>query len=189
MHPEHASRVFAAATDREMLADLRTLQLVILEDGNIGGLNGVLLGAAAEAGLRGACLMGEIPHFFAQLPYTKASLAVLEVFTKIADIQIDFTELSEQARNMEQKLGELLEQMQQAYEKENPPEEESVQSEPAEEEGLPAADEERIEGLFERAGKDRASAYELKRELDRLGVFPQYEDRFLDLFKKPGSGL
>ncbi len=34
--------------------------------------------------------------------------------------------------------------------------------------------------------KDRTKAYELKRELDRLGLYREYEDRFLDLFKKPG---
>jgi len=44
----------------------------------------------------------------------------------------------------------------------------------------------RIEGLFEQAGKDRSKAFELKQELDRLGVFKEHEDRFLDLFKKPG---
>ena len=51
-------------------------------------------------------------------------------------------------------------------------------------------DERRIEGLFEQATKDRSKAFELKRVLDRLGVFKQYEDRFLDLFKKgrPGAG-
>jgi hypothetical protein len=38
--------------------------------------------------------------------------------------------------------------------------------------------------LFERAVKDRSKAFELKQELDRLGVFKDYEDRFLDLFKK-----
>ena len=32
--------------------------------------------------------------------------------------------------------------------------------------------------------RDRAKAIELKQELDRLGVFKDYEDRFLDLFKK-----
>jgi hypothetical protein len=34
------------------------------------------------------------------------------------------------------------------------------------------------------AAKDRSKAFELKQELDRLGVFKEYEDRFLDLFKK-----
>ena len=33
---------------------------------------------------------------------------------------------------------------------------------------------------------DRSKAYELKRELDRLELYKDYEDRFLDLFKKPG---
>jgi uncharacterized protein len=30
-----------------------------------------------------------------------------------------------------------------------------------------------------------AKAFELKQELDRLGVFKEYEDRFLDLFRDP----
>lgn len=50
---------------------------------------------------------------------------------------------------------------------------------------LSARDESHIERLFEEATQDRSKAYELKRELDRLEVFADYEDRFLDLFKKP----
>lgn len=42
-----------------------------------------------------------------------------------------------------------------------------------------------LETLFEQAKVDRSKAYELKRELDRLGVFAQFEDPFLDLFEKP----
>jgi hypothetical protein len=55
-----------------------------------------------------------------------------------------------------------------------------------EEPRISPADERRIERLFEAARQDRSKAYELKGELDRLGVFDLYEDRFLDLFKKPG---
>ena len=40
--------------------------------------------------------------------------------------------------------------------------------------------------MFAKAREDRAKAFELKEELDRLGVFDQYEDRFLDLFKTGG---
>ena len=116
MHPEHPSRVFGAATDVESLAELKRLELELLEDGQIGGLNGVLLGVAAESGLRGACLLGEMPHMFAQLPFPKASLVVLEAFSTITNIQIDFTELSEQAREVEHKLGELLEKVKEALE-------------------------------------------------------------------------
>ena len=96
----------------------------ILEDGHIGGLNGVLLGAAAESGLRGACLLGEMPHIFTQLPYPKAAPAILEVFTTIAGIELDFSELSEQARIMEQQLGELLSRVEKEYGAHFPAEEE-----------------------------------------------------------------
>jgi hypothetical protein len=112
-------------------------------------------------------------------------LAVLKAFKSIADIEIDFTELAKQAKEMEQKLGELLVQMQQAIEQQSPGEEDAVQQEPAEEEELGIEDREGIERLFERAKQDRSTAYELKRELDRLGVYREFEDRFLDLFKKP----
>ena len=184
MHPEHPSRVFGAATDDQGLEELKRLELEFLADGHIGGLNGVLLGAAAESGLRGTCLLGEMPHIFSQLPFPKASQAILEVFITIAGIELDFTELKERARIMEQQLGELLAQVEKAYGQQPPAEEEGYRSEPAEEPGLKPTDEQRIQDLFQRAEKDRSKAFELKQELDRLKIFKDYEDRFLDLFKK-----
>jgi proteasome assembly chaperone (PAC2) family protein len=183
MHPANPARVFVAATDHEYLTELKQQGLPAIDDGHIGGLNGVLLGVAVENGLRGACLLGEMPHIFAQVPFPKAALAVLEAFGPMADLQIDFTELAEQAGNMDQKLGELLVQMQQAIEQQTPAEQHSAAQEP-DEDRLGQDDMQRIERLFEQAMQDRANAYELKHELDRLGVFKEYEDRFLDLFKK-----
>ncbi len=190
MHPGHDSRVFGVATDENTLTELKRYRLEIVKDGQIGGLNGVLLGAAAERSLQGACLLGEIPHIFAQFPFPKASLAVLEVFMKISGIELDLTELSAQAREMEERLGEILGQMEQAIaQQQQQPgaeiEEEGAESETFEPEGIRPEDEKRLEELFTRARQDRSVAYELKRELDRLGVYGEYEDRFLDLFKKP----
>jgi proteasome assembly chaperone (PAC2) family protein len=186
MHPSQRSRVFAAATDNESLEELKRLELEVLEDGQIGGLNGVLLGAATERGLRGACLLGEMPHIFTQLPYPKASRAILEVFTTMAGIELDFTELDEQVRLMEQQLEEILAQIKKMQGGEAGGEEEGFNPEPVEEERISAADRNRLESLFEQATKDRSKAFELKQVLDRLGVFKDYENRFLDLFKKAG---
>src|SRR5262245_34410663 len=108
MRPEDHCRVFGAATDAEGVQELRQLELEVMNEGNIGGLNGVLLGAAAEAGLRGACLLGEMPHVFAQLPFPKASLASLETFTTMTGIELDFGELEERARGTEQQPGGLM---------------------------------------------------------------------------------
>jgi proteasome assembly chaperone (PAC2) family protein len=187
MHPSQPSRVFAAATGLEGLEDLKRLELEVLEDGHIGGLNGVLLGAAAESNLRGACLLGEMPHLFTQVPYPKASLAILEVFAVIAHVEIDFTELAEQARLMDEQLEQVLsriEKSEEVEEEEEATEEPANEEEEKEEDGPDPAQRQRIEKLFSRAEKDRSVAFELKQELDRLGVFKDYEDRFLDLFKK-----
>jgi proteasome assembly chaperone (PAC2) family protein len=185
MHPEQRSRLFGAATDQETLEELKRLELDILEDSQIGGLNGVVLGAAAEEGLRGACLLGEMPHIFSQISYPKASLVILEVFVTLAGLDLDLTELSAQAKAMDEQLGELLSRVEQGYEHQHADEEETEYPPPAAEEP-PVSSPHRqiIEALFEQAAKDRSKAFELKQELDRLGVFKEYEDRFLDLFKK-----
>jgi proteasome assembly chaperone (PAC2) family protein len=183
MRPEEESRVFAAATDRNTLDELQRLDLIVLEEGHIGGLNGVLLGIAAERGMHGACLLGEMPQVFAQLPFPKASLSVLQVFTAFANVEIDFGELSEQADAMEHTLGELLSQVERAIEGDESPGDDLSAGDPPEEQ-LSAEDERRIERLFDQAKQDRSKAYELKRQLDQLNVFAEYEDRFLDLFKK-----
>lgn len=191
MRPGQHSRVFGAAADEASLVELKQLEVEILQDGHIGGLNGVLLGAAADTGMRGACLLGELPHLFAQLPFPKASLAVLEAFMLMTGIELDTSELAEQAEAMEQKLGDLLSKLERAVHEDLPEEgragdESEYGSESEEEEGsVSPAEEERLERLFEQAKQDRSTAYELKRELDRLGVFSDYQDRFLDLFKKP----
>jgi uncharacterized protein len=207
MRPEHPSRVFGAATDTEGVAELRKLKLKILEDGNIGGLNGVLLGAAAAGGLRGSCFLGEMPQVFAQVPFPKASLAILESFSKLTGVEVDLAELAEQAHAVEEQLGDLLTRVEQQYGQqpesadeegefgdEDEDEDEELDTEDEEEAGegyhyeepnepVPTPTVTRIEELFDRAKQDRTKAFELKRELDRLGLFKQYEDRFLDLFK------
>lgn len=194
MHPSAESRIFGAATDSVNLEELKRLELDILKDGHIGGLNGVLLGAAVEAGLQGACLLGEMPHIFAQLPFPKASHAILEAFVTLAAIDLDLEELAEQARSVEEQLGELLAQIEKQRgepdEEEFEDDEEGILAEPSaeDEEALPQTvqprKQEHIEALFAQADQNRSKAFELKQELDRLGLFKEYEDRFLDLFKK-----
>jgi uncharacterized protein len=187
MHPRRRSRVFGAATDQESLQELKRLELEMLNEGQISGLNGVLLGAAAESGLRGACLLGEMPHVFAQIPFPKASLAILEVFATMTGLELDFTELAEQAQVVEDQLAELLGDSEGGDEEPEGEDEEEPEVPAPEPDGRISTNEsDRIERLFEQARRDRKKAFELKQLLDRLGVFKDYEDRFLDLFKKAG---
>lgn len=76
------------------------LNVQILREGNIGGLNGVFLGEVSEAGLHGTCLLGEMPHIFAQLPFPGGSLAVLKVFCELTGIVLDLQELEQQTKEL-----------------------------------------------------------------------------------------
>ncbi len=204
LHPTDDPRVFGVGTDHDTLQELRDLETDVLAEGQIGGLNGVLLAAGVERGRSGLCLMGELPFFAAGVPNPKASLAVLKVFSKLATIDIDLTQLEEQSKAVEQGLLELLEKMREAARQESDADDESFSvpefanapdNEDDEDKNNPEAKEDngpkldynarrRIETMFEEASHKREKAFRLKEELDRLGVFKQYEDRFLDLFKK-----
>ena len=49
---------------------------------------------------------------------------------------------------------------------------------------LPVSVKEKIEKLFEESRQDIAKAKELKVQLDKWNVYKEYEDKFLDLFRK-----
>ena len=182
MRPKEDSQIFAAASDKETLALIKQYHVKTLDNGTISGLNGVLLAMAADIGLPGACLLGEIPSVFSQVPFPKASLAVLGSFIQLAGIELDLDELSKHANTAEQTLESFLTRMEQAIEPEKPA---TSDDESAEQRQTlaDATERQHLEQLFEKAKSDRSRAYELKQELDRLELFDEYEDRFLDLFK------
>jgi proteasome assembly chaperone (PAC2) family protein len=189
LHPAEKPRVFGAATNGDVLADLKHLDVQPLEEGQIGGLNGVLLGAAAKRGTSGMCLLGEMPFFAANVANPKASLAILEVFCPLAGVELDLAELRGASETMEHALVELMERLKIQEGAEPHAEEKPEEPETPRKPERPSLDFEtrsRIENLFEEARKDRSKAVGLKNELDRLGVFHQYENRFLDLFRRAG---
>ncbi|MBK7404812.1 MAG: PAC2 family protein [Phycisphaerales bacterium] len=200
MHPTDPTRVHAAATSRNLLPELAGFGIDPTGDGQIGGLNGLLLGAASERELDGVGLMAEIPFYAAKVPNHKAARAVLGAFCEIAGIEVDFSELDRHAEAGERAILRLFEQLQRAQSEgagdsespRNDPLEAALEDsggEPESEPGPEPADRPdpaviaHIEELFAAAQENRRVAFDLKAELDNVGLFKQYEDRFLDLFK------
>ncbi len=189
IRPDAPARVFAAATEQKLLDEVRRLDVEILADAVISGLNGVLLAAAAERGLGGACLLGEFPFFASSVANPKASAAVLRRFAKLARLELDLGRLDAQAQDVERALSEHLRRLEEAAQQASElaraacEDEQHVPEDWPKSEGLDPESEARIEQLFDAAAHDRSKALALKAELDRDGVFAKYEDRFLDLFK------
>src|ERR1051325_274394 len=111
LHPGAEPRVAAVATDKKTLEQLEKLEIRPLQDGEIGGLNGVLLGAAAQRGMTGVCLLGEIPFFAAGVPNPKGALVALNAFSSLSGVKLDTADLERHAKDMEEALLDLMERM------------------------------------------------------------------------------
>lgn len=181
-------KVWCVATDKDILLNLQGLSVKVMSSGHIGGLNGLLLGVGKEAGIRGICFLGEIPFYTAKIENPKASYAILKVFIRYTGIEVDLSSLIQMSRYVEQEIERVSKTTKQTLFGDNIPREHVSEDETQEEsldekkESIPGEARQRIEYLFAAADKDISKAGELKEELDRWGLFQEYEDRFLDLF-------
>ena len=180
--------VWFAATSEELKDKLKKHSLNLLTDGQVSGMNGLFLGIAKKEGLGGFCLLGEIPLYTIQIENPRASHAVLNAFCNILGLKVDLTGLLEQAHTMETEINRLLDYLKTVPN--GPPtpigedEIERIKKALTQLTKLPGSIKEKVEKLFKEAGDDITKANELKVELDKWNVYKEYEDRFLDLFRK-----
>ncbi len=187
--PTEESRVFAACSTEALLESVMLVPGVQpLEDAEVSGMNGEFLAAARERGIPAMCLLGEIPFFATNLPNPKASAAALAALRYMLGIDLPLEGLLEQARRIE---GWILKQLDTSSTRDKSDRSARVLETTAglSDAALTTAAEQvdliqRIEGMFALALQDRDKAKDLKAELDRHGLFREYEDRFLDMFRK-----
>ena len=183
--------VWVTATTAELNVQLQKYNLNPLAEGQISGMNGLFLGLAKRAGIDGFCLLADIPLYTIQIENPKASLSVLEAFARIAGIQLDYTGLVEQAHAIDEEINKLLDYLKLDYTASPIGEDdiERIKKSLTQLTKLPESIKEKINQLFSASQKDIARAQELKAELDKWNVYKEYEDRFLDLFRKSkGAG-
>ena len=89
--------------------------MIPMAAGTISGLNGLLLGVARERNMEGICLLGEIPVYTTPIPNPKSSKAVLEVLTKLLDIEVDLAGLEEWAGRAEEEIEENIQALRESH--------------------------------------------------------------------------
>ncbi len=180
--------VWYASTTIELNNSLKKYNFKALSEGQVSGMNGLFLGIAKEKGFKGICLLGETPLYTIQIENPKASLAVLGALSRILNLQIDTQGLKEQANSMEGEINKLLDYLKLGSQGQSGPigeeEIERIKKTLSQLTKLPVSVKEKIEKLFVEAKVDISKANELKTELDQWNVYKEYEDRFLDLFRK-----
>lgn len=100
-------RVLGAATDTELVAEMKELGVVFSkgEPGSgIVGASGLLLGLGKLYGMQSVCLMGETSGYFVD---PRAAEVVLEVLVKKLKVQIDYEALRHKAQQIDQITARL----------------------------------------------------------------------------------
>ena len=185
------SSVWLATTSRKLLQLFKGLNLKMLNEGQISGLNGLILGVAKNKGMEGICLLGEIPIYTIQIENPKASIAVLEVMDKHLNLGLDLKSLRERAKFVEEEINKLIGYIKGEIPPTGPLSEEDIEKIKKELSAFTKLTEsarKKIEELFKLAAEDLTKSAELKKELDTWSVFKEYEDRFLDLFRRKKAG-
>ncbi len=99
-----APKVYAVATDHATVTRLESSGCLIMNDGLITGMNGLLLGMAKLKGLPGFTLLGETsgPAFD-----PKASGVVLQVLSKMLGIPVGMKKLEQRARDAQEVMNAI----------------------------------------------------------------------------------
>jgi hypothetical protein len=119
IHHTARPKVWAVPNTKGLISEVRTYENTILMSeiegrggqGNITGLNGLLLGVARRRGIDAICVMGEIPVYLQgfPLPYPRASKAVLEVLTAALGIEIDMDRIAGFIEQSDSQIEQLYE--------------------------------------------------------------------------------
>ena len=185
--------VWFTATNKELSKQLQGYNLKMMDEGEISGMNGLFLGLASKAGFSGFCLLGEVPVYTVQIENPKTVFSILERLKRILNLPLNLTGLDKQVHFIEGEINKLVDYLKEgiglsAVSGPGPisdAEMEKIKKSLTQLTRLPQSIKEKIEKLFELARNDIRKANELKQELDKWGAYKEYEDRFLDLFKKP----
>lgn len=182
-------------SNRESLRDqLIPHGVEVLKQGQISGLNGLLLGFADARNLPSACLLATMPHHVVTMPNPKASLEIVSVLCRLLDLEIDMTEMEEAVDEMGKVLDEIEDKIKTAFSSMEGGSAETIEElGEVDEDAVPQKVMDRIERLFLQVGHstspDLAMAARLKEELDKWNLYGIYEDRFLNLFRDAEGNL
>jgi len=119
IHHTMRPKVWAVPNSEELIDEVKSYENVVLMSeieggggqGNITGLNGLLLGVARKRGIDAICMMGEIPVYFQSfpLPYPKASKSVLEALTVSLGIELEMQGIATIVERSEGEIERLYE--------------------------------------------------------------------------------
>jgi uncharacterized protein len=104
----HDPKIYGTATNPEMVKSFRSFNISTLDNGNITGMNGLILGLGKLRGIEGICLLGETSGYVID---AKASKNLLEILNNVLGIHINMDEMNKRSKDTEILIKNLEQQM------------------------------------------------------------------------------
>jgi uncharacterized protein len=101
-------KIYGTATNPEMVKSFRAFNISTLDNGNITGMNGLILGLGKLRGIDGICLLGETSGYVID---AKASKNLLEIVNNVLGIHINMDEMNKRSKDTEILIKNLEQQM------------------------------------------------------------------------------
>ncbi|MFH1283275.1 MAG: PAC2 family protein [bacterium] len=187
----HAESELYGVVSKDKLKDyIKEYNIQIMNEGQISGMNGLILGYATKRKLESICLLATMPLYAVNLPNPKASKAIVSKLAQMLSLDVDMFEIDAAIEEMNKKMDALEENIKELFpgitsdEQQGDSPDKLPTDQPIEKDNIPSHVLDKIEKLFKEAQSDKKKAYMLKAELDRWNLYKLYEDRFLNLFKE-----
>jgi uncharacterized protein (TIGR00162 family) len=111
--PFETPSVYCTATSPALLEEAKTLGVQPIDQGIIGGENGLIMGLAKKRGLDGICLMTETHGYQTQtgeyITDPRTAPATLKVLNKLLDLKIDMEPMEKQITQMNETIAQMTE--------------------------------------------------------------------------------
>ena len=101
-------KIYGTATNPEIVKSFRSFNISTLDNGNITGMNGLILGLGKLRGIEGICLLGETSGYVID---AKASKNLLEILNNVLGIHINMDEMNKRSKDTEILIKNLEQQM------------------------------------------------------------------------------
>ncbi len=188
-----------------------SLKLKPLTFGLIEGMSGIILSKAKEFEIEGICIIGEIPFYTIDMINPRVCYKILYFLKETFLFNISFEKIQQDIISMDERIKStfidlnekaqmLLSQLQDSnkdnkknlyYKAKTTNDSSELTFEELKKKikfSLPESAKNKINELFKLSSEDISYAKQLKEELDKWGVYKEYEDRFLSLFIKKKKG-
>ena len=104
----NSPKIYGTATATKLVGSFRDHNVSSLDNGNITGMNGIIIGLGKLRGIDGLCLLGETSGYVID---AIAAKKILETITRILNININMDEITKRAKDTEILIKNLEQQM------------------------------------------------------------------------------